>query len=81
MVTISASLPANLRIFVDEQVERLGFRSGSEYVRHLIRKDQDKQRLRGLLFDGAESFPSAEANAPYFETLRNGVRVRPGGAA
>ncbi|NDM57817.1 type II toxin-antitoxin system ParD family antitoxin, partial [Klebsiella pneumoniae] len=45
-----------------------------EYVRELIRKDQDRQRLRGLLIAGAESMPAAPADSDYFESLRTRVR-------
>ena len=43
-------------------------------LRELIRKDQDRQRLRRLLLDGAESTPGAPADDDYFEGLR--VRAR-----
>lgn len=44
--------------------------TGSEYLRELIRKDQDRQHLRGLLLAGAESGPIAPADGDYFESLR-----------
>jgi antitoxin ParD1/3/4 len=43
-------------------------------VRELIRKDQDRLQLRGLLLAGAESAPSSPADASYFEGLRSRVR-------
>ncbi|MGV2465422.1 UNVERIFIED_CONTAM: type II toxin-antitoxin system ParD family antitoxin, partial [Pseudomonas aeruginosa] len=46
----------------------------SEYVRELIRKDQDRQRLRGMLIAGAESVPAGPADGDYFESLRTRVR-------
>ncbi len=73
MFTINVSLPDDLRAFIDEQVERRGFRSGGEYVRHLIHEDQERQHLRGLLLGGAESSPSAKANAAFFATLRRRI--------
>ena len=54
---MNASLPEELRTFVDEQVEDGRYGSTSEYVRDLIRRDQDRHRLRSLLFDGATSAP------------------------
>lgn len=76
MVTMNISLPDALKSFVDEQVAGRGYGTSSEYVRELIRKDQDRQRLRQLLLDGASSAPTAPADAAYFEDLRNRVRSR-----
>lgn len=50
-----------------------GYGTSSEYVRELIRKDQDRQQLRGLLLDGAASPPAAPIDASYFDGLRQRV--------
>ena len=76
MTTMNISLPDTLKTFVDEQVSQRGYGTSSEYVRELIRKDQDHQRLRGLLLAGAASAPTTPADADYFEGLRNRVRQR-----
>jgi antitoxin ParD1/3/4 len=55
MGTMNISLPDSLKSFVDEQVAERGYGTSSEYVRELIRADQDRQRLRKLLLDGAAS--------------------------
>ena len=55
---------------MDQQVSARGYRSSSEYVRELIRKDQDRQRLRSLLLEGAASPPGVTADADYFGRLR-----------
>ena len=68
------SLPEALKDFVDEQVSQRGYGTSSEYVRELIRKDQDRLQLRGLLLVGAASAPAAPADARYFEALRKRVR-------
>ncbi len=73
---MNISLPETLKSFVDEQVSSRGYGTSSEYVRDLIRKDQDRQRLRGLLIDGAASSPTAPADTAYFDGLRNRVRRR-----
>ena len=69
MSTMNISLPDSLRAFVDEQVHARGYSTSSEYVRELIRKDQERQQLRGLLADGAASPPVGIADADYFATL------------
>ena len=74
MSTMNISLPASLKSFVDRQVATRGYGTISEYVRELIRMDQDRQHLRGLLLDGAASAPGAPVDAAYFEGLRDEVR-------
>lgn len=74
MSTMNISLPENMKRFVDDQVSERGYSTSSEYVRELIRKDQDRQQLRGLLLEGAASSPAVPADADYFESLRDRVR-------
>lgn len=73
MTTMNISLPEDLKDFVDQQVQR-GYGTGSEYVRELIRKDQDQLRLRELLLAGAASPPASPADATYFRELRKRAR-------
>lgn len=72
--TMNVSLPDDLKSFVDERVDHGGFGSTSEYVRDLIRRDQDRERLRRLLLDGAASSPGPLGDDSYFESLRASVR-------
>lgn len=74
MSTMNISLPDTLKSFVDEQVSQRGYGTSSEYVRELIRKDQDRLQLRGLLLAGAASNPTAPVDASYFNGLRDRVR-------
>lgn len=74
MGTMNISLPDSLRSFVDEQVSTRGYGTSSEYVRELIRRDQDRQHLRELLLEGAASAPTAPVDTGYFEGLRERVR-------
>jgi antitoxin ParD1/3/4 len=74
MTTMNISLPETLKTFVDEQVVERGYGTSSEYVRELIRKDQDRQNLRALLLAGATSRPGKVADANYFNALRSRVR-------
>lgn len=74
MSTMNISLPDALKSFVDEQVSQRGYGTSSEYVRELIRKDQDRLHLRGLLLAGAATAPAAPADGAYFEGLRDRVR-------
>jgi antitoxin ParD1/3/4 len=71
---MNMSLPDSMREFVDKQVSERGYGTSSEYVRELIRRDQDRQHLRELLLEGAASAPTAPVDADYFEGLRKKVR-------
>jgi antitoxin ParD1/3/4 len=74
MTTMNISLPDALKSFVDDQVRQCGYGTSSEYVRELIRKDQDRRKLQALLLQGAASQPTAPATSEYFDGLRSRVR-------
>lgn len=76
MTTMNISLPEGLKTFVDEQVAGGGFSTSSEYVRELIRRDQGRLQLRGLLLEGAASAATASVDRGYFDGLRERVRDR-----
>jgi len=73
MTTMNISLPDSLKSFVDAQVTERGYGTSSEYVRELIRTDQDRRQLRGLLLQGASSKPGEPVGAAYFDALRQRV--------
>ena len=79
MGTMNISLPDALREFVDEQVSQAGYATSSEYLRELIRRDQERLQLRVLLLEGAKSAPSGAADTAYFAALRK--RASPRSAA
>jgi antitoxin ParD1/3/4 len=70
---MNISLPETLKAFIDQQVSQRGYGTSSEYVRELIRKEQERQQLRELLLAGAASAPTAPVDAAYFEGLRDRV--------
>jgi len=76
MSTMNISLPEGLKVFVDEQVASRGYGTSSEYVRELIRRDQDRQRLRSLLLEGGSSNLAGDADEAYFAGLRERARTR-----
>jgi len=76
MATMNISLPETLKAFVDQQVDSRGYGTSSEYVRELIRKDQDIQKLRSLLLDGAQSAASTAISPEYFQELRERATKR-----
>lgn len=70
---MNISLPQTLKSFVDEQVSQRGYGTSSEYVRELIRRDQDRMQMRGLLLAGASSLPTKAVDESYFDALRDRV--------
>ncbi len=76
MSTMNISLPDHLKSFVDEQVAGRGYGTSSEYIRELIRRDQDRLMLRGLLIDGASSVQFNPVDGRYFAEWRDRVRGR-----
>jgi antitoxin ParD1/3/4 len=77
MGTMNISLPDDMKEFVDRQVAERGYGTSSEFLRDLIRREQDRQQMRHLLLQGAASHRAGEADAPYFDALR----ARAGGKA
>ena len=73
MTTMNVSLPEELKSFVDAQVSRGDYGSTSEYVRDLIRRAQDRDRLRSALLEGASS-PIAATADDYLDTLRDRIQ-------
>jgi antitoxin ParD1/3/4 len=76
MSTMNISLPETLKTFVDERVANAGYGTSSEYLRELIRRDQNRLQLISLIIEGAKGQVTGEADAQYFSNLRNQVNSR-----
>lgn len=77
MSTMNISLPDELKVFVDQQVASRGYTSSSEYVRELLRRERDREKLRGLLMEGLESGPAREIDLDAWEAqLHTRIRQR-----
>ncbi|MDA8018995.1 MAG: type II toxin-antitoxin system ParD family antitoxin [Thermoanaerobaculia bacterium] len=74
MATMNISLPASLRNFVEEQVDEHAFSSASEYVRQLIRQEWDRERLRKMILEGANSEREGAWDSEFFENARERLR-------
>jgi antitoxin ParD1/3/4 len=74
MSKTNISLPDTLKSFVDEQVNLGSYGTSSEYIRELIRRDQDRLQMRNFLIAGATSQPTKQVNAAYFDSLRDRIR-------
>ncbi|MFN8668818.1 MAG: type II toxin-antitoxin system ParD family antitoxin [Gemmatimonadaceae bacterium] len=79
MQTMNVSLPESLKAFVDEQVSQGGYSSASEYVRELLRADQQRKRddvLRQLLAEGLESGERVPASPAFWKSVQSDVARR-----
>ena len=76
MSTMNVSLPKSMKDFIDAQVAKRSYSTGSEYLRDLVRREQDREHLRSLLLKGAQSPLAGPLDAAYFTRLRNIARGR-----
>jgi antitoxin ParD1/3/4 len=75
MGTMNISLPDSMKEFIDGQVADKGYGTSSEYVRDLIRREQDREKLRTLILEGAASpLSPVVADEAYFQGLRARAR-------
>lgn len=58
--TLSSALPESMREYIDMRVAAGNYGNTSEYIRDLVRRDQEEQatrRLRSLIQEGLASGP------------------------
>jgi antitoxin ParD1/3/4 len=78
LTSMNVSLPEVMKRFVEEQVEKGGYSTPSEYVRTLIRQEQakaERQALEAKLLAGLES-PVSEMTAEDWAALRQRILDR-----
>jgi antitoxin ParD1/3/4 len=79
MNTMNIAIPKQLKSFVQRQVERRGYSSVSEYVRDLIRGDQERQAMTTLeaeFLKGLDSGPATPMTQQDWQDIREEVRRR-----
>ena len=76
MATMNISLPDELKAFIDEQVAEHAYGSTSEYLRELIRKQRDVEKLYNMLLEGAKAGPGRLADDAFFAELRDIAKGR-----
>jgi len=57
-ITMNISLTDDLKAFVDRRIKARGYSSVSEYMRDLVRRDEERaveERFKSLLEDGLQS--------------------------
>jgi antitoxin ParD1/3/4 len=79
MTTMNVSLPDEMKAFVEEQVQRGGYSTASEYLRELIRdaqKQAAKERLETLLLEGLDSGPGIPVTPEFWERAHRELERR-----
>ena len=73
LASLNISLPQALKDYVESQVTEGGYSTPSEYLRELLRQDQQRRaddKLTGLLLEGLNSGQSIEVSPEYWEKKR-----------
>lgn len=79
MTSINISLPDSMKAYIEEQVNKGGYSTVSEYFRELIRQDQKRkaaERLETMLLEGLDSGSSTPMTQKDWEEIRQSVRDR-----
>ena len=79
MPSLNISLPAPLREWIEAQIQGGRYGNASEYVRELIRRDQERQaqtRLEELLLEGVKSGTASPLTKKDWSELRTEVAER-----
>ena len=76
---MNISLPPTLKEWVEDQVNRRGFGTASEYIRQVLREEQERQvrqRIDTALIEGIDSGPSTAMTAKDWNDIRQEGRRR-----
>ncbi|MBP7003222.1 type II toxin-antitoxin system ParD family antitoxin [Amaricoccus sp.] len=80
MATMNVSLPDPMKTWVEDQARSGRYSNASDYVRDLIRRDQERAakiaRMQRLLTEGLESGVSDESMDDILASLRAGTAER-----
>ena len=77
--SVHFSLPAPMRRWIEEQIQAGRYGNVSEYIRELIRRDQDRAaeaRLEQLLLAGLESGETVEFTPEFWERKKQELLAR-----
>jgi antitoxin ParD1/3/4 len=79
METMNISLPDPLKRFVDSQVAAGAYSSASEYIRRLIREDQERRQREEIdrkLLEALDDAPPTPLTADDWDDIRREIRRR-----
>ncbi|MCA1805774.1 MAG: type II toxin-antitoxin system ParD family antitoxin [Xanthomonadaceae bacterium] len=78
MATMNVSLPDPMKEWVEDQVKTGHYSNASDYVRDLIRRDQEYQDKREALIKALISGEQSGASKRTIEEIWRGVKARHG---
>lgn len=81
MAVLSISLPDTLKSFVEEESTKRNFSTSSEYVRALIRQEQNRiarEELEEKILEGLNSQPGVTLTEDSWEEIKLEARRRAG---
>jgi len=80
MATMNVSLPDPMKAWVESQTQDGRYSNASDYVRDLIRRDQDRQKavaeLQQLVDEGLASGPAARLDVEAFLARKRDQNAR-----
>jgi antitoxin ParD1/3/4 len=79
METLNIALPPTMKAFIQEQVDQGGYSSASEYIRRLVREDQERHarlEIDRKLLEALDSGSAAPWTPQDLEGLKQRVRQR-----
>lgn len=71
MVEIKLSIPEDLLAFLERQTIKNGFRSTDDYLCNLLKGEQEKVGIEGMLIEGLESGEPIKVNDDWWDRKRN----------
>lgn len=77
MATMNISLPDHMKIFIEQELDKGGYMTASEYFRHLVREEQRRraqEKLEALLLEGIQSGPGIPASPEFWQNLEAGLQ-------
>ncbi len=74
MVTMSVSVPEKMKAYIDAQIEGGDYTDSGDYLRDLIRRDQDR-RLEELRAFVDEALESGVSTLTFDERIAEGDRI------
>ncbi len=81
MATMNVSLPDPMKQWVESRMENGRYSNASDYVRHLIRRDQEREQARVMLQRAIDEGVASGEPRPFdFEEFNARMRERHGPA-
>jgi antitoxin ParD1/3/4 len=73
MIAVTFSIPEDLQTFIEGQMIKNGFHSTDDYLRNLLDRERERERLEGMLIEGLESGEPIEVNDDWWEQKRSNL--------